>query len=85
MKLSDRQKRFAFNFFLLQKFLYEYYPEIEIVFGEAQRTVYQQKEYLRLGLSETPDSEHLIKCAGSDESVEAIRAFMGKRKPVFHQ
>lgn len=63
MRLSDRQKRFAYNFYLLQEYIYTHYPEIEIVFGEAQRTAYQQEEYLRLGLTKTLYSKHLIKCA----------------------
>jgi enoyl-CoA hydratase/carnithine racemase len=38
-----------------------------------------------LSASLAMEAEHLIKCAGSDESIEAIKAFMGKRKPLFHQ
>jgi hypothetical protein len=36
---------------------------IEVTFGEALRTIYQQKEYIRTGKSKTMHSKHLKKLA----------------------
>ena len=38
-----------------------------------------------LSASLAMEAEHLIQCAGNTESKEAVKAFMEKRKPVFHQ
>lgn len=59
--LSEKQQVFAVNLALL--ILFARQIGLSVTLGEVLRTDYQQKEYLRLGLSKTENSRHLIKMA----------------------
>lgn len=61
MKLSDNQIIFSLNVADLIHFANS--RSIGLTFGEAYRTTYQQKEYLRTGKSKTLNSNHLKRLA----------------------
>jgi len=61
MKLSEHQRIFTKHISLLIE--YAYSIGIELTFGEAYRTVYQQEEYIRQGKSKTMKSKHLNRLA----------------------
>lgn len=60
--LRDAQDRFARHVAHLINFIHSE-TDLTISFGEAYRTEYQQKEYLRTGFSKTMDSKHLQRLA----------------------
>lgn len=61
--LRAAQDRFARHVAFLINFIHSPEYGFTISFGEAFRTEYQQKEYLRTGFSKTMDSKHLIRLA----------------------
>jgi hypothetical protein len=61
MKLSEKQMIFTLNISKLIKFCFD--NDIELTFGEAYRTEYQQKHYLETGKSKTMKSNHLKRLA----------------------
>lgn len=61
MTLREIQSDFVNDIKELIQFTYQ--EGYELTFGEVLRTEYQQKEYLRTGLSKTMDSMHLKKLA----------------------
>lgn len=61
MKLSKHQRIFTKHIGLLIQFAYK--NGIELTFGEAQRTLYQQKKYVKDGRSRTLKSKHLKRLA----------------------
>jgi hypothetical protein len=61
MRLSEEQRIFTRDISKLITFAYD--NGIELTFGEAYRTQYQQKEYMRTGLSKTMNSKHLNRLA----------------------
>ena len=60
-KLSTEQQIFTQN--ISQLILKANSLEINLTFGEAFRTEYQQREYLRTGKSKTMNSNHLKRLA----------------------
>lgn len=61
MKLSEKQMLFTFDVYRLIQ--YAWSINYTLTFGEVYRTEYQQKEYVRLGLSRTMNSRHLQRLA----------------------
>ena len=61
MKLSQHQQYFVQNIGLL--IIRANTLGVNLTFGEAFRTEYQQKEYLRTGKSKTMNSNHLRRLA----------------------
>jgi hypothetical protein len=61
MTLRQRQSLFCKNIGLL--IIYAYNRGFELTFGEADRTEYQQREYVRTGRSQTMNSAHLERLA----------------------
>ena len=61
MTLRQRQSVFALN--LAKLIVWAYQQGYEVTLGEAERTAYQQAEYLRTGKSRTANSQHLRKLA----------------------
>ena len=61
MSLRKEQSGFARDVAKLLAFIFN--NGYEVTFGEALRTAYQQKEYLRTGKSHTMRSKHLRKLA----------------------
>jgi hypothetical protein len=60
-KLSTQQQIFTGH--VARLIIYAHTLGIELTFGEAYRTEYQQKEYLRTGKSKTMNSNHLRRLA----------------------
>lgn len=61
MTLSERQRIFSKN--VAKLILWAAENGIEVVIGEVQRTLDQQRLYVRAGKSRTMDSKHLLKLA----------------------
>lgn len=61
MTLGEHQEAFARDLFLLLVKAYELGYKVRI--GEVERTVEQQKLYVKQGRSKTMNSMHLRKCA----------------------
>lgn len=61
MKLSEHQQKFTSDIAMLIVFANT--QEIELTFGDAYRSKYQQKEYIRTGKSKTMNSKHLKRLA----------------------
>jgi hypothetical protein len=61
MTLSTKQKIFTLNISLLIQYAFK--QGIELTFGEAYRTVEQQKLYFDTGRSKTMNSRHLQRLA----------------------
>lgn len=61
MKLSENQIIFSYN--IADLILYANSLGIGLTFGDAYRSEYQQKEYVRTGKSKTLNSNHLKRLA----------------------
>lgn len=61
MTLGEHQEAFSRDLFLLLVKAYELGYKVRI--GEVERTIEQQKLYMRQGRSKTMNSMHLRKCA----------------------
>lgn len=59
--MRKKQSIFLFNIHLLIEFAFK--NGFELTFGEALRTIQQQKIYFDTGASKTMDSRHLLKLA----------------------
>ena len=59
--LSTQQQRFSQD--IAKLILYANSLGVNLTFGEAYRTAYQQKEYVRTGKSKTMNSNHLRRLA----------------------
>jgi enoyl-CoA hydratase/carnithine racemase len=68
----------------------EAFEYARVIANGATMAIGLMKTNLNNGLSQSlsaslaMEAEHLIRCAGGIESREAIKAFMEKRKPIFH-
>jgi len=61
MRLSEHQREFTLD--IAKLIVFAYTQGIELTFGEAYRTEYQQEEYVRTGKSMTMNSNHLKRLA----------------------
>lgn len=56
MKLSEHQRKFTHD--IAKLIVFAYTQGIELTFGDAYRSEYQQKEYVRTKKSKTMNSKH---------------------------
>lgn len=61
MSLRDEQSAFVCDIVALLNFAWQ--QNFDVTFGEAQRTIEQQKLYVSSGRSHTMDSNHIRRCA----------------------
>lgn len=78
MSLGEEQEAFSRDFMLLLQYLHDNNYKVRI--GEIQRTLAQQKLYVKEGKSKTYSSMHLRKCAADLFIFKEDKWLKGKKK-----